>query len=308
MSASSGAAVRKLGVTPPISEAGPTEREKEVTKALQTYLEKEGVFESADESRKREEVLGKLDSLVKEFVVRVSIQKGMSESLARSAGGKIFTFGSYRLGVHGPGSDIDTLCVVPKHVQREDFFDTFLELLVARPEAQETAPVPEAYVPVIKTEFSGIKIDLTFARLALPRVEDNLTLEDTNLLRNLDERDVRSLGGSRVTDDILRLVPNTDTFKLALRCIKLWAQRRAIYANVIGFLGGVAWAMLVARICQLYPNAAAGAIVGRFFIIFGQWNWPQPVMLRQIEEGPLSVRVWNPKVSRTCVVPCPSLM
>lgn len=29
--------------------------------------------------------------------------------------------------------------------------------------------------------------------------------------------------------------------------------------------------MLVARICQLYPNAAAGAIVSRFFIIMYQW-------------------------------------
>jgi hypothetical protein len=25
-------------------------------------------------------------------------------------------------------------------------------------------------------------------------------------------------------------------------------------------------------------------------------SWPQPVLLRQIEEGPLQVRVWNPKV------------
>lgn len=46
---------------------------------------------------------------------------------------------------------------------------------------------------------------------------------------------------------------------------------RAIYSNVNGFLGGVAWAMLVARICQLYPNATAGAIVSRFFIIMYQW-------------------------------------
>lgn len=46
---------------------------------------------------------------------------------------------------------------------------------------------------------------------------------------------------------------------------------RAIYSNVNGFLGGVAWAMLVARICQLYPNAVAGAIVSRFFIIMYQW-------------------------------------
>jgi poly(A) polymerase len=33
----------------------------------------------------------------------------------------------------------------------------------------------------------------------------------------------------------------------------------------------VAWALLVARICQLYPNAIAGAIVSRFFIIMYQW-------------------------------------
>lgn len=71
---------------------------------------------------------------------------------------------------------------------------------------------------------------------------------------------------------------------------------RAIYSNVMGFPGGVAWAMLVARVCQLYPNAAAGLIVSRFFMIMFQWKWPQPVLLKHIEEGPLQVRVWNPRV------------
>lgn len=94
--------------------------------------------------------------------------------------------------------------------------------------------------------------------------------------------------GSRVNDEILRLVPNVQVYRDSLRCIKLWAQRmyrsfvwqtyilflsigRAIYSNVNGFFGGVAWAILVARICQLYPNAIAGAIVSRFFIIMYQW-------------------------------------
>ena len=61
--------------------------------------------------------------MVKKFVYKVSIARGLSEAAAAAAGGKIYTFGSYRLGVHGPGSDIDTLCVVPKHVSREDFFE-----------------------------------------------------------------------------------------------------------------------------------------------------------------------------------------
>lgn len=111
-----------------------------------------------------------------------------------------------------------------------------------------------------------------------------------------------------MTDEILRLVPDVDVFRLALRCIKLWAQRRAIYSNVMGFLGGVAWAMLVARICQLYPSEVAGAIVSRFFIILYQWKWPQPILLKQIEEGPLPVRVWNPKVRKeSTMVRCQGL-
>lgn len=88
----------------------------------------------------REIVLGRLASLIKKFVAKVSIARGLSEAAANTAGGKIFTFGSYRLGVHGPGSDIDTLCVVPKHISREDFFETLEPML------KETEGVTEVSV------------------------------------------------------------------------------------------------------------------------------------------------------------------
>lgn len=64
--------------------------------------------------------------------------------LGRHSGGKIFTFGSYRLGVHGPGSDIDTLIVVPKHVERDELFSLFEGML------RETEGVVEVIVRLLR--------------------------------------------------------------------------------------------------------------------------------------------------------------
>nr|ADY62687.1 PAPa [Candida orthopsilosis] len=284
------------GVTPPISLTDPTSKDKELNDLLIKELKVRGSYESEAATLKRVEVLTTLQKLTEDFVYEVSLRKNMTQGMAKDAGGKIFTFGSYRLGVYGPSSDIDALVVVPRHVTREDFFTVFEKILRGRPELEEINSVKEAFVPIIKLEFAGISIDLLFAKLDIPRVPHDLTLDDKNLLKNIDEKDMRALNGTRVTDEILRLVPKPTVFKNALRFIKMWAQQRAVYANVYGFPGGVAWAMLVARICQLYPNAVSAVILEKFFQIYSQWNWPQPVLLKQIEDGPLQVRVWNPRL------------
>ncbi|GAB1217830.1 hypothetical protein ATERTT37_007073 [Aspergillus terreus] len=287
------------GVTPPISTVLPTPDELAANDDLIAELKRQNNFESPAETEQRKEVLKLLQRVTIEFVKVVSRKKGLSEAAVEAAGGKIFTYGSYRLGVYGPGSDIDTLVVGPKQVLIDDFFSDFPPVLerMAPPGAiEKMTPVPDAYVPIIKLELSGISIDLIFARLIIPSIPINLDLKNNDYLRGLDEREVRSLNGTRVTDEILELVPQQKTFRLALRAIKLWAQRRAIYSNIVGFPGGVAWAMLVARVCQLYPQATGSVIVGKFFRIMNKWAWPQPVLLKPIEDGPLQIKVWNPKI------------
>lgn len=219
-----GSGVKQLGMTSAISLAMPKPEDIERSKDLERTLEPYNVFESEQELNHRMEILAKLNTLVKQWVKDTSIAKNMPEQMAEKLGGKIYTFGSYRLGVHHRGADIDALCVAPRNIERTDYFTSFFDLLKKQPEVSECRAVEEAFVPVIKMNFDGIEIDLLFARLALKEIPDDFDLRDDMLLKNLDPRCVRSLNGCRVTDEILRLVPNIENFRLALRSIKLWAK------------------------------------------------------------------------------------
>ncbi|CAJ1066916.1 poly(A) polymerase gamma isoform X2 [Xyrichtys novacula] len=288
---------KHYGITSAISLAPPRDIDHQYTNKLCDAMKPFGVFEDEEELNHRLAVLGKLNNFVKEWIAEISELKNLPPSAISCVGGKIFTFGSYRLGVHTKGADIDALCVAPRHVERSDFFQSFFEKLKQHEEIKDLRAVEDAFVPVIKFKFDGIEIDLLFARLALQSIPDNLDLRGDSILRNLDIRCIRSLNGCRVTDEILYLVPNKENFRLTLRAIKLWAKRRGIYSNMLGFLGGVSWAMLVARTCQLYPNAVAATLVHKFFLVFSKWEWPNPVLLKQPEDSNLNLPVWDPRVN-----------
>jgi poly(A) polymerase len=94
--------------------------------------------------------------------------------------------------VHGPGADIDTLCVGPRHATRnvrgsvteipkvlqsycvkcafhfmqDYFFRCLHDMLAEMPEVSELHPVPDAHVPVLGFKLCGVSIDLLYANLA----------------------------------------------------------------------------------------------------------------------------------------------
>ncbi|KAL6651285.1 hypothetical protein ACP70R_010210 [Stipagrostis hirtigluma subsp. patula] len=284
----------------PISLVGPTAADLESTAQLEKLLREAGLYESPEESAAREEVLRDLQGIVDRWVKQLAVQHGYPDAMVDEATALLLPFGSYRLGVHGRGSDIDALVVGPSYVDRDhDFFVVLAGLLAETEAVTHLLPVPGAHVPVMKLRFRGVQVDLVYASVGLPAVTRGLDLSDRSVLRGLDHATARSLNGMRVADEILRLVPDAAAFRTALRCVKHWAKARGVYSNVSGFLGGVAWAILVARVCQLYPNAAPSMLVHRFFKVFSQWEWAMaPVMLRDIEhDAELGLPVWDARRS-----------
>ncbi|XP_033506808.2 poly(A) polymerase type 3-like [Epinephelus lanceolatus] len=285
------------GLTPPISEDLPEEADLIHTASLTEILKSNDVFEDHLELQHRERVVKRLESLYKEWLKEMCVQMNVPETVTAHVGGKLVPFGSYHLGVHSKGADIDVLCVGPGFLERKDFFTSFFQKLKAHEDVKDIRAIEEAYVPVIKLSFDGIEIDLVFARVQRKSVPDNLDLLDNNLLKGLDKQCVKSLNGYRVTEEILRSVPNVYNFRLTLRAIKLWAKRRNIYSNMLGFLGGVSWAILVARICQVYPNATLSTLVTKFFKVYNMWEWPTPILLKRADDCHFNLPVWDPRVN-----------
>ncbi|KAH0869447.1 hypothetical protein HID58_076469, partial [Brassica napus] len=170
------------------------------------------------------------------------------------------------------------------------FFGELHRMLSELPEVTELHSVPDAYVPLMGFKLNGVSIGLLYAKLPLWIIPEDLDISQDSILQNADEQTVRSLNGCRVTDQIFRLVPNIQSFRTTLRRIRFWAKKRGVYSNVSGFLGGINWALLVARICQLYPNALQ--------TFYTQWHWPNPILLCSIDDegsSSLGLQVWDPR-------------
>jgi poly(A) polymerase len=299
-----------------LSTKPPDDAERRSNEALIRELRDQGTFETPLETQTREEVIGSLRKIANKFVAEVARQKEPRNAvLIRDARAFIFTYGSYRLGVYGPGSDIDSVCIAPNYVTYNEFFALFPRLLLKMTgpgEVKDLSTVDSAAVPIIKFEYRGISIDLIFSAIqSLKQLPMNKSwnLADVNLLRGMSNEMSRSLSGPRVADEILRCVPEEHTFKLALRAVKLWAKRRGLYGAMYGWPGGVAWAIMVARICIYYPKANSAMIVKRLFMVMLKWAWPDPIRLvDKIQDAGLGLNSWNPQVSQVETPVYPSVL
>ena len=268
----------------------------------------------------------------------------------------LVAFGSFRLQVHRPSSDLDLLVLAPPHCSQRDFFSSLVDLLRAHEAAQQVHPIPTAYTPVIKFLLHYVAVDLVFEKGAVvkllrfnqsrpnPLLQNPSTCTNTNsssssssshyysqappyLIDDLDlchqdEAGVRSINGARVSQMLLEMVPNVPAFRTLLAAVKQWAIAKGVYSNVLGFLGGINYAIMAAYVCIHNPittsddndndSSPVAALLEAFFRTFATWKWPQPVLLGALQSEPpkthcdhnnnnsniLALPAWDPQSNR----------
>ena len=278
----------------PISLAGPTAFDLMASEKLEAFMAVASPTETQEEQDKRTHIITTFTALFRDWVRSVCLAKGYDAETANRAGGLVLTSGSYRLGLNERGTDIDTICVAPRMVTRDDFFDSLKVILEDRDEVENLSAVETAKVPIITFDFDGVNLDLLFAQLPLDAVPETLDVNDDAVLQGVDFGTEKSLNGPRVTNLIEQLVPSFTTFRSLLRCVRLWAKRRGLYSNKMGYLGGVNCNILSAFICQMYPNAAVSVLLQKFFSVLREWPWPTPIEITPQYDAGLGLEGWDP--------------
>ncbi|KAG7395621.1 hypothetical protein PHYBOEH_003421 [Phytophthora boehmeriae] len=208
--------------------------------------------------------------------------------------------GSWHLKVGMAESDLDVVAFMPRKVTAEIFFSSLCEHLEQEASVSKLVARRKAAVPVLSFQLNSVRVDLLFAQFAqkhaVPKHLPFLPGDDMKVMRGMDATSVRSLSVARVASLILELVPNASVFRSCLRVVRLWAQRRGLYSNKAGYLGGISWALLVCFVCQMFPRATVASLVHRFFSVLSSWHWPTPILVAQPSTGiDNSCVQWDPQ-------------
>ena len=303
----------------PVPRCSPSEVAEE-SLALEEELRARKCLPMAnDDEQNRRVALDTLEKILCQWASSLQSLRPISENKWQRPRITLITFGSYRLRVHRPDSDLDVLALTPPTCTRGDFFTSLVKFLRQDSAVADVHPIPSAFTPVIKFLLNGIHIDMLFGRVADPSklmqfqqkrpspLLSTLSTEQPRLeyiiddsdFAGMDEAGVRSLNGARVTQQILECVPNLDHFRVTLSAVKEWAVLNGLYSNVLGFLGGVNFAILVAWVCMRYPKEQPSTLLRIFFNVFGAWKWPTPVALAPVRTDPPTgfppMTVWNPE-------------
>jgi len=137
----------------------------------------------------------------------------------------------------------------------------------------------EGKMPILQLELpDGRQLDLMFARsdsLQHPIMWAQALCQDGGSAAG-SIRDALALRRAVLS---IRGFRGWQLFQQALPRLRRWTKTRRIEGNAMGFLGGFAWALLLANTLLAAPAEDAEGLVHELQRRFSTWDWPEPVTL-----------------------------
>ncbi|KAF1946437.1 Poly(A) polymerase type 3 [Clathrospora elynae] len=244
---------------------------------LNSALTAHGMFPTEEQIRQRQHAY----TVLKQVVLGMS--DGMDSALS-DIPMVMVPVGSFALGVWTSGSDIDCLCIGT--ISSKTFFKLARQRLV-RAEIQGVRIVRKVEAntgTMLELSVNGITMDLQYCPAArvVERWSEFRNIPSSDPIFNLSVLSLRKLKPYRDLLYIQRTLPSLSAFRLAYRCIKLWATQRGLYSSKFGYLGGVHITLMLTwvgkRIAHQSGPASAADLVTSFFHHYAPFDWANDIV------------------------------
>ncbi|WP_144126666.1 poly(A) polymerase [Catellatospora sichuanensis] len=198
---------------------------------------------------------------------------------AAFAEGVVHVTGSRWMGCALPGADLDLVAALPGRV---DGVDVTARVAAALPDADAVRSVTGARVPRVRLSVRGFDVDLVVVGTGGLDPAEGVARR-----AELGEEAAVALSAVSDADAVLAAVGSRHAaFALLARQVKGWATAKGLDSAPFGGLPGLAWSVLAARTVLGAPvDAAAEALLQRFFADWAAWDWRQAVALGDAPGG-----------------------
>lgn len=230
----------------------------------------------------KEIILENLKQTLNDWIKKIMFMKTRTKFNAEYDDDKLIT--PYGLNDNEVLEDetLNLVAFIPLEIERDEFLIIFSDKL------KKIRNISKVFVidmkkkkSYIKFAYDFIKIELKLINIDFKYLKKNIDFKNELITLKMDVESKRIFYNLKFFQNIFKLINRKKLFLLVYKIITFWAKSRGIYGKNFGYLGYIAWSILLAKIMQLYSDLSVEDILCHFYHYYDSWNWSKPVVLQE---------------------------
>ncbi|KAH0571293.1 Poly(A) polymerase [Spironucleus salmonicida] len=260
--------------------------DKLLSQTMQNYVS-QYLIEAPIEQERRKKALDAVEKIISDWVWSTysSTQKQwMTNYSDVNRLAFIQPYGSYLLNVHTPGSDIDSVVLLPFYVDSKTFFDVLPPRLKQDPRAKQVEAITKAKHPILTLVFDDVELDLQPLILADAQLTKDMDFLNEDNFKNVKAK-MKEVAASVAANMWIKKETQKQeaTFNTTIRFLKQVLQETGISGNKFGYFGGINLTLMMCHLMREMYNEPLSPwqYLYNFFYAYGRYNYSIPIVVNQ---------------------------